>query len=92
MGIELKVDSAEAAALAERLARSTGVSVEEAVLAALRKRAREIDLQLADPSSEREKLEHEFYRMIAGSRARWKGATLSIDHADILYDEDGLPR
>ncbi|GAO39479.1 hypothetical protein SCH01S_32_00160 [Sphingomonas changbaiensis NBRC 104936] len=92
MGAELKIDSAEAIALAEQLARSTGESVERVVLDALRKRAREVDLQLADPTTEREKLELEFYRMIAGSRSRWKGAMLSIDHADILYDEDGLPR
>ena len=92
MGAELKIDNAEAVALAEQLARSTGETPEQAVLAALRKRALEVGRQLADPVTERDRLEHEFYRMIEGSRMRWKGAMLSIDHADILYDENGLPR
>lgn len=92
MGVQLNIKSAEARALAERLAEATGASITEAVTQSLRNRLAELRLETAradDPARDREV---EFYSIIAGSRARWPGAMLSLDHGDMLYDELGLPR
>ncbi|UIJ44454.1 type II toxin-antitoxin system VapB family antitoxin [Sphingomonas cannabina] len=92
MGVQLNIKSAEARALAEELAEATGESITEAITAALRLRLRQIALEKAkEPNAMRER-EMAFYRLIRGSRMRWKGAMLSVDHGDLLYDEHGLPR
>ena len=92
MGVQLNIKNAEARALAERLAHATGNSITQAVTEALRVRLRQVEQDQALTDAERCQREVEFFKLIAGSRSRWKGAMLSIDHADILYDEDGLPR
>ncbi|MDP5279557.1 type II toxin-antitoxin system VapB family antitoxin [Sphingomonas sp. DG1-23] len=92
MGAQLNIKSVEARDLAERLAESTGATITEAVTEALRRRLRDVEREQAlQPDMVRAR-EDAFYALICGSRARWKGAMLSIDHADLLYDEDGLPR
>ena len=92
MGAQLNIKNAEARTLAERLAEVTGDSITEAVTKALRVRLRQVEFDQATTSDARRVREVDFYHMVGGSRGRWKGAMLSIDHADILYDEDGLPR
>lgn len=92
MGVQLNIKSAEARALAEKVARASGETITEAVTHALRNRMRDLERQQGVSRDARREREHEFYDIVEGSRMRWKGAMLSIDHADILYDEYGLPR
>lgn len=92
MGVQLNIKSEEARRLAERLAEATGETITEAVTEALRRRLRGIERDQALDTDAVRARENAFYELIQGSRARWQGAMLSIDHADLLYDEDGLPR
>ncbi len=90
MGAELTIKSVEARELAERLASTTGTTVSEAVTEAVRRRLRDVERdQALQPDAVRAR-EDAFYALIRGSRERWEGAMLSIDHADILYDESLL--
>ncbi|WP_419809991.1 type II toxin-antitoxin system VapB family antitoxin [Sphingomonas sp.] len=91
MASQLNIKSDTARSLAEEAARLHGVSITEAVTLALR---REVGVlrdarSTAEHATERE---NGFHDLIAGSRDLWKGAMLSLDHADLLYDECGLPR
>lgn len=92
MGVQLNIKSAEARALAEQVAEVTGTSITEAVTQALRTRLEQVRLDVARDASSSLDREVEFYTLIAGSRARWPGAMLSLEHGDMLYDELGLPR
>lgn len=92
MGAQLNIKSAEARELAEKVADATGQTITEAVTHALRLRLREVQREQAVTDDAKRAREVAFYRMIRGSRERWQGAMLSIDHGDLLYDEDGLPR
>lgn len=92
MGTQLNIKSPEARELAEKVARASGESITQAVTRALRDRWRALQRQSVDTEGAHRRREREFYDMIQGSRMRWKGAMLSIDHADILYDDHGLPR
>lgn len=92
MGVQLNIKSAEARELAEKVAKLSGETITEAVTTALRKRLREMELGLAVSDDKVREREAEFYYLIDGSRSEWKGAMLSIDHGDLLYDEYGLPR
>ncbi len=84
MGLNIKSD--EAHRLAQELAALTGESMTAAVTAAVRERLdrvrRERGVTLAD-------------RLLKIGRecaARLKEPIRSVDHADLLYDERGLPR
>jgi antitoxin VapB len=84
MGLNIKKD--EAHRLAQELAALTGESMTAAVTAAVRERLdrvrRERGVTLAD-------------RLLKIGRecaARLKEPIRSVDHADLLYDERGLPR
>jgi antitoxin VapB len=84
MGLNIKND--EVHRLAEELAKLTGESMTRAVMIAVRERLdrirREQSLSLAD-------------RLLAIGRdcaAHLKEPFQSADHADLLYDELGLPR
>ena len=92
MGVQLNIKNEEARGLAERVAAATGATITEAVTEALRRRLRQVELDQATCDDALINREMEFYRLIEGTRARWKGAMTSIDHADLLYDENGLPR
>jgi antitoxin VapB len=92
MGVQLNIKKGEARELAERLAAATGQTITEAVTEALRQRLRQVQFDQATSDNCLRTREADFYRLISGSRERWKGAMMSIDHADLLYDEDGLPR
>ena len=92
MATQLNIKNDEARSLAERVAAATGQTITEAVTDALRRRLRQVESDQATSDDALRTREAEFYRLIAGTRERWKDAMLSIDHADILYDESGLPR
>jgi antitoxin VapB len=84
--MSLNIKSREAHRLAEELAKLTGESMTTAVTIAVRERLdrvrQEHSLSLAD-------------RLLAISRdcaAHLKEPFRSADHADLLYDERGLPR
>jgi antitoxin VapB len=92
VGVQLNIKSAEARTLAERLARATGETITEAVTHALRTRLRQVEHDQASTDDAVRQRATDFDYLIRGSRERWKGAMLSIDHGDLLYDEYGLPR
>lgn len=83
MGVQLNIKSAKARRLAEQLSEVTGESITEAVTVALDQRLRSLD---------KRQRRLELDKILLGSRMRWKGAMLSLDHGDLLYDEFGLPR
>lgn len=84
MGLNIKND--EAHLLARELAKLTGESLTAAVTAAVRERLDRIRRENAAGLAE---------RLLAIGRdcaARLKEPYRSVDHADLLYDERGLPR
>lgn len=92
MGVQLNIKSAEARQLAEKVASTTGVSITEAVTDALRRRLKEVEREVATADDALAQRVAEFRAMIAGSRECWPDAMLDVDHGDLLYGEDGLPR
>ena len=92
MGTQLNIKNEEARRLAERVATATGQSITEAVTDSLRRRLRQVQQDQAISDDALRHRETDFYHLIAGTRMRWKDAVMSIDHADLLYDERGLPR
>ena len=92
MAFQLNIKSEEARRLASELARLSGSSMTEVIIDSLRDRLCRVRYaRTSDEERAREK-ENGFYDLVVGSRELWKGAMLSIDHGDLLYDEDGLPR
>ena len=78
-------------AKAKRLAELTGASITGAVKDAIDRRLAEIeDAREADRATRLKAME-EIARRFVASLPPDHGAT-STDHADLLYDEDGLPR
>lgn len=92
MGVQLNIKNEEARRLAERVAAATGQTITEAITDSLRRRLQQVEKDQVTSADALRERDHQFYALIAGTRERWKGTMLSIDHADILYDEDGLPR
>lgn len=92
MGVQLNIKNEEARRLAERVAAATGQTITEAITDSLRRRLQQVERDESASAEALREREHQFYSLIGGTRQRWKGAMLSIDHEDILYDEDGLPR
>lgn len=92
MGVQLNIKSAEARHLAEKVASTTGVSITEAVTDALRRRLQEVEREVATADDALLRRAADFHAMMAGSRACWPAAVLDVDHGDLLYGEDGLPR
>ena len=76
--MSLGINSQEALALAVRIAKATGESLTEAVTIALR-----------EPPDE---LEREVLELGRDCAERLKQSWRSVDHAELLYDERGLPR
>lgn len=92
MPAQLNIKSEEAHRLASELARLSGASMTEVIVDSLRDRLGRVRYaRTSDEERAREK-EHGFYDLVVGSRELWKGSMLSLDHGDLLYDEDGLPR
>jgi antitoxin VapB len=82
--MSLNIKNAEAHALAARLAQATGESLTEAVTTALRERLARIEAP--------DTLAQELLELGQDCAARLKEPWRSADHAELLYDEKGLPR
>ncbi len=83
MGVQLNIKSAEAYALASKIAEAEGVSLTQAVVEALRRREREVS---ADARFEKA------MEIIKDMRSRMSPELLALDIDDYLYDENGLPK
>ncbi len=87
--MSLNIKSEEAEELARSLSRETGESLTRAITVALRERLERV----------RSAGDQETSRRISRLRAiaedagqRWAPEYRGADHADLLYDENGLPR
>lgn len=84
--MSLNIKDEETHALARRVAELTGESMTAAVNHALRERLQKIDNKSDDQFVER-------LMKIARETAKlWKEPYRSMDHGDLLYDENGLPK
>lgn len=92
MGVQLNIKNPEARRLAECLAEESGESITQAVTEALRQRLHAVRRERARQPDVMRDRETEFYDIVDGSRARWRGGMTSQDFDDLLYDEYGLPR
>jgi antitoxin VapB len=82
MGIQINIKNQETRALLDEIVGRTGESVTEAVNAALRERLRELTRE--------EKLARG--RAISKECGPlWVEPWKSMEHGDMLYDEDGMP-
>ena len=82
--MSLNIKNEETHALAVRVAKATGESLTEAVTVALRERLARIESPAA--------LEQELLALGRDCAERLKEPWRSADHADLLYDEQGMPR
>lgn len=83
MGVQMNIKSAEAKALASKIAKSRGISLTEAVVGSLREAERE--LKRVDRAMWMDKFLEEGRRLNAGR-------THEADPTAFLYDEMGLPK
>ena len=83
--MSLNIKDPEAHKLAQQLARETGESMTTAVTQALRER-----LDRVRQKRKRDKLYKELLAISERTAALLKGPP--IDHAELLYDEHGLPK
>jgi len=80
----LVVEDEEAERLAAEIARATGQSISAVVTEALRARAEKLPKRQGKASLEELRaLAHEIASLATGP---------SVDHAELLYDEHGLPK
>lgn len=87
--MSLNIKSDEAERLARRLARLTGESLTGAITVALRERLSRVSKQESEEVARRK----DRLRTISADAApRWKPEYRNADHADLLYDDAGLPR
>ena len=87
--MSLNIKNEETERLARELAAVTGESLTSAVAVALRERLERVQ------GPDQEQVERRIARIKAiGADAgkRWTEPLRSMDHADLLYDEKGLPR
>jgi antitoxin VapB len=84
MGLNIKND--EAHRLAQELAALTGESMTAAVTAAVRERLDRVRRERGVTLTDR------LLKIGRECAARLKEPIRSVDHADLLYDERGLPR
>jgi len=82
--MSLNIKNEEAHALATQIARATGESLTQAVTVALRERLARIEAPDA--------LAQELIELGRDCASRLEEPWRSADHADLLYDERGLPR
>ena len=82
--MSLNVKDPEAHHLAQAIARATGQSLTGVVIEALRDKMDRLERQKAKPDLEE-------LLAIAGRAAAHVRAPY-VDHADLLYDENGLPK
>jgi antitoxin VapB len=76
----------EANRLAHELAQLTGESLTTAVTVAVRERLERLQRSQREPSSER------ILQIGKDCAVRLKQPCLTVDHAELLYDENGLPK
>ena len=82
----MNIKSDEAQRLAHKLSRLTGESLTKAVTEAVRERLERVEKSHEDGLAER------LVRIGKDCAAHLKEPFRSADHADLLYDERGLPR
>jgi antitoxin VapB len=82
----LNIKNPETHKLAEELARRTGESMTEAVTTAVRERLERVRHTQRGTRAER------LHRIARECAAHWKEPFKSIDHGELLYDDEGLPR
>ena len=84
----LQIQRPETLRLVEELARRTGESEESAIAIAVRER-----LERLQTPEAREKRRAELQALADSLAARFKASGQPlVDHGDLLYGEDGLPR
>lgn len=84
--MSLNIKDPEAHELAKKLAAETGESMTRAVVVALRER-----LERVDRLSKREGLAERLLEIGRRCASDMKPPFSSLDHGDLLYDEQGLP-
>jgi antitoxin VapB len=84
MGLNIKNE--EAHRLARELAESTGESMATAVTQAVRERLDRVRKRRGMSKVER------ILKIARESAPLWKEPFRSVDHGDLLYDENGLPK
>jgi hypothetical protein len=82
MGVQMNIKSAEARALAEKIAKAKGVSLTEAIVESLRETERAL------AKEDKKAWMAEF---LAESRRLYRDEDRNIDHTAFLYDENGMP-
>jgi hypothetical protein len=82
MGVQMNIKSAEARALAEKIAKAKGVSLTEAIVESLR------DSERALAKEDKKAWMAQF---LAESRRLYRDEDRNIDHTAFLYDENGMP-
>jgi antitoxin VapB len=87
--MSLNIKNGEAERLARQLAAATGESVTRAVTVALRERLDRVHQNDEASAAERAARIHSIAQ---DAKTRWVEPYRSVDHADLLYDEVGLPR
>jgi antitoxin VapB len=83
MNMQINIKSAEARELADQITKRTGETITEAVTAALKERLRKLTV---------EERKAEVIRLTRQISERLEEPWKSADHADLLYDEMGLPK
>ncbi len=84
--MSLNIKNHEAHKLAQQLAKSTGETLTEAVTQALRERLDRVRRKRGGG------LAQQLTRIGKDCAAHLREPFRSVDHADLLYDEKGLPR
>ncbi|MGQ0678408.1 MAG: type II toxin-antitoxin system VapB family antitoxin [Actinomycetota bacterium] len=87
--MSLNIKNAETERIAKQLAAATGENVTTAVTVAVRERLERI--LSAGELIAKDRLAR-IQEIAADAAGRWREPYRSADHADLLYDEDGLPR
>ncbi len=85
--MSLNIKNPETYRLAKELADETGESMTGAVTEAIRERLDRLRFEKS-----REGMAERIHAIAAEMRARLPDDFFDIDHADLLYDEDGLPK
>jgi antitoxin VapB len=86
----LNIKSKEAHRLAAKLAKATGESMTKAVTQALKERLERVSTESAEVAPE--EMAMKWVAIGKEIASRLKEPYKSMDHADLLYDEMGLPK
>ena len=85
----MNIKNEETTALARELAAATGETVTRAVTVAVRERL--VRVRQLDQAAAAERVA-KMHRIALDAAPRWVEPYLSANHAELLYDEAGLPR